>query len=223
MVWKPAIAALAAAGVVLYSVAFMQVDLSNRLASWVQAIGSIAAIYGAYAIGRQQRESDKQIAQDLAAEEARNLLQVVKAIADDVFQQILDVRPVFDSPTVPRSTTAVPFLSLGMHYDAPTYRAAVRRLEAVPVFELRRESIAKNVISLQDAASQLAPWLDTARRVAFGPRMAGDESVSDEGLRTHILSFMDDAARYYGGIIDAIGGTPVTQGRPFRGRFETPL
>jgi len=85
MVWKPAIAALAAAGVVLYSVAFMQVDLSNRLASWVQAIGSIAAIYGAYAIGRQQRESDKQIAQDLAAEEARNLLQVVKAIADDVF------------------------------------------------------------------------------------------------------------------------------------------
>jgi len=91
------------------------------------------------------------------------------------------------------------------------------------VFELRRESIAKNVISLQDAASQLAPWLDTARRVAFGPRMAGDESVSDEGLRTHILSFMDDAARYYGGIIDAIGGTPVTQGRPFRGRFETPL
>lgn len=87
MVWKPAIAALAAAGVVLYSVAFMQVDLSNRLASWVQAIGSIAAIYGAYAIGRQQRESDKQIAQDLAAEEARNLLQVVKAIADDVFNR----------------------------------------------------------------------------------------------------------------------------------------
>ena len=194
---------------------------SDSLASWAQAFGSVAAIFGAYGIGRQQMLLDQKLAKEAAAAASDRLLSVVRAVVNDVFQQILDVEEVFadtDSTTV-NSLVYPAFFSLAMQYDAASYGASVRRLEAIPVFELGSETVATNVISLQEAASSLIQWFETASRMVLGPTRKDDQAISDDQLATVIRSYIADARRAYQAIISEIGGTAVAKGRPFRGKL----
>ncbi|KAF1046363.1 MAG: hypothetical protein GAK35_01048 [Herbaspirillum frisingense] len=199
----------------------MPEPVSNRLAAWVQAIGAIAAVYGAYVIGRQQMVHDQALAKDAAAAAGERLLKVVRAVVNDVYQQILDVEEVFsDTDTVTVGNLVYPsFFALGMQYDASSYGTSVRRLEAIPVFDLGSETVAANVIALQEAASRLVQWFDLASRIALGPKQKGDEHISNDQAALVIRSHIKDARQAYEAIIAEVGGAPLKEGRPFRGKI----
>lgn len=63
---------------------WFQQFLCGSSANWVQAIGSIAAIVGAAAVGRRQIASQIQLEQERHAEEARKRLSVIDALLEAV-------------------------------------------------------------------------------------------------------------------------------------------
>lgn len=218
--WPTATAAAVIAPIMLFVCSWdLPVEKSNSVASWVQAIGSVAAIYGAYAIGRQQIHHDKEMAKQAAENAAAALRSVVKAVVDDVYQQLLDVGWLFNHEVQERSVTPMPFLSMGLHFHEPTYQASVRRLEAVPVFELGTEDLAKAVISFQDVATQLSRWLEFARRIAFGPTTEEEKRIPDEAVRQQIHALLQDAEEIYRLIVAETGGSLLADARPMRAAF----
>ena len=139
MVWydKWAIMVIAAAiGVGGYNgIRWADAD-ATILAYWVQATGSIAAIFGAFAIGNSQNRHNRQIAADLANEAVKRKWSSIKAVVDELHRQILDTQPAFSDINEDFGNLAFLF-----RYNEKYFELSMARVNAIPIFELESDQL----------------------------------------------------------------------------------
>ncbi|MFJ9451463.1 hypothetical protein [Herbaspirillum sp. NPDC101397] len=186
-------------------------------ASWVQAVGSIAAVIGAIEVGRRQRVGDRETAIVAASLNAERLQSVVKAVIDDAYQQCLDVRHVFE---VAEKENKFAYIELVTSYDTDSFQKSIDRVQAIPLFELHSEEIAKNVVSFQANILRLSTWLATTYRIVIGPTLPSDKDLDLEQVTGIACKYLDLVKSDYLAIVKATQGIELTEGRPF-GRWTS--
>lgn len=175
------------------------------IASWVQAVGSIAAIIGAFVVGRYQAEEQHKSAtkvQDAAL--ARRWL-TVKALLDIVYQQCLDIEPSFDGESDFGN------LAFVMHYDAQSFSQALGRVQAIPLFELDSEVLVSSVVGVSDMAQSVKSWADEGCFRARGTRRSLD--ASDRAVKEAARHDLALLKSYYQAAVRVTGGTAISTAR----------
>lgn len=129
----------------------------SEWAAWVQAIGSVGAIFGSYLIGRWQSEREDEHALRMALIAKREKWAAVKAVIDDIYRQCLDLAPHFE-----REEAGVDVSALATHYDRRKFSKSLERVESIPVFELNSDSLASPIIDFQREARRVGRWVDAA-------------------------------------------------------------
>lgn len=148
----------------------------SEWAAWVQALGSVGAIFGSYLIGRWQSEREDEHAQRMALVAKREKWAAVKAVIDDIYRQCLDLAPHFEGPQA-----GIDVEALALHYDRRKFTKSLERVESIPVFELNSDSLASPIIDFQREARRVGRWVDAA----CGERdaNAGDEQIDAERVK----------------------------------------
>lgn len=217
--WPHAVTALLALGVAVWSIWFAEDEgPGERIASWVQGLGGLLAVYAAFRVGHQQMETEKQSAARASEESAKRLRDVIKAVVDDVHQQVINVRSVFaHEPESGEewSKTRVPFFFLGLNFDAKTYRIATARLESVPIFNLDSGELASLLIGFQHQARRLEHWIATADRLSRPFEILSDEEkeIPVWAVRDNCRETIDTIGLYYRKLVEFTGGTPIQEPR----------
>lgn len=114
-------------------------------ASWVQAVGSIVAIAGAYFIGERQAKSARRAAAEMQDRERSGKLASIFAICTAAHERAKFVYKVFCE--VPADS-----ITRSFDYDHSLVRSVIKALEAIPVHEIGN---ANAVIALLDIRDQL--------------------------------------------------------------------
>lgn len=174
-------AAGAAAGAAALVAVGLHYDLDkSEWAAWVQALGSVGAIFGSYLIGRWQSERDDEYALRMAQRVKREKWAAVKAVIDDIYHQCLDLAPSFE-----QAGAGFDIALLGTHYDRRKFQKSLERVESIPVFELNSDSLASPIIDFQREARRVGRWVDRA----CGERdaSASDDDFDDERIK-HMAS-----------------------------------
>jgi hypothetical protein len=139
----------------------------SEWAAWVQAFGSVGAIFGSYLIGRWQSEREDDHAQRMALLAKREKWAAVKAVLDDLYHQCLDVADQFDNADAPLVAPFAP------HYDPRKFAKSLERVESIPVFELNSDRLAGPIIDFQREARRVGGWIERARDHVAGKREDG--------------------------------------------------
>lgn len=149
---------------------------SSELASWVQAFGSIAAIWGAFLISNQQ--SKKQEAQRIFDEQdkKRRLIGILIYLAIAHLQKTKLLKDAVQQEYF-GSRTIGPYLDGKYHLEWPSHLEA---LKAIDINNL--EPLEVGVVIDMQVATQFA--MDVCSRLDSGWEPAGDREESDiERLR----------------------------------------
>lgn len=209
MAWydKWAILTIAAAiGVAIQGgIRWQDVD-ATILAYWVQAIGSIAAIFGAFAIGNSQNKHNRQTAADLAHEAIRRKWSSIKAVVDDLHQQILDIEAPFSDTKADFGNIAFVFC-----YNERYFELSMSRVNAIPIFELESDQLVTAIVSFQRFASAMPGWVSTAHDIILGRDMEFD--CDTRQIKQIALQTIENAKEAYGEIVAVTGGKRV-EARP---------
>lgn len=210
--WKFAVGVPTSIAVVLMISAAGATSLGDKpydptlMAAWVQAVGSVAAIVGAIWIGQWQIRETRELQQSLDRATLERRWSSVKAVVDSLYQQCVDVTPVFDGDH------DFGTLAFAFRFQAMEYERSVARLDAIPLFELDSAALVSAVIGLQRHAVSLQGWIEEGVLRQYGPgkvEEAGDALIK-QLARDH-LHFMRE---HYREVIEVTGGAPITAPRP---------
>ena len=180
------------------------------VAYWVQATGSIAAIFGAFAIGNSQNRHNRQIAADLANEAVKRKWSSIKAVVDELHQQILDTQPAFSDINEDFGNLAFLF-----RYNEKYFELSMARVNAIPIFELESDQLVTAIVSFQRLASAMQTWISVSHDLMFGrdPEFECDA----QQIKPLALETIENAKVAYGKIIHVTGGTQVQARHIFLG------
>jgi len=159
----------------IFCVALMKLS-SSELASWVQAVGSIAAIWGAFAISNQQ--SKKQEAQRIS-DELDKKVRLRGILIYLAHQHLIKTKLLKDAVQQEYfgSDTIGPYLEAKYNLEWPSHLEA---LKAIDINNL--EPLEVGVVIDMQVATQFA--LDVCSRLGVSWEVAGDREESDiERLR----------------------------------------
>lgn len=171
-------------------------------ASWVQAVGSIFAIVGAFAIGKHQADVQRQVAERARQELVGDKHATVKGIVDRVFQLCLDVEAHIADQTKPELHA---FAFLYIEANVP---AAQRLLEDIPLFALGSADLVHATLDMQKAAQGLVAGVEMFRRRPTGP---GDGlPISEKHALWRLEDRIKQARKAYEAVIAITGGAPVS-------------
>lgn len=188
------------------------VDLNkSEWAYWVQAIGSIATLIGAFVLGKRQSLIEKANALELADIAIKRRWAAVQGVINDLYQQCIDVEIAFSEPDEDFGNVAFIF-----RYDQRTFEAALARAEHIPVFELNSSTLVKNVLDFQRNANEIKGWVEVAQKI-----MAHDftDEVTCAQVKECASTQITDLKATYHSIADETGGERISKARPM-GRFS---
>lgn len=171
-------------------------------ASWVQAVGSILAIIGAFAIGKHQADVQRQVSERARQELVGDKHSTVKGIVDRVFQLCLNVEAHIADET---KSEIHAFAFLYIEANVP---AAQRLLDDIPLFELGSADLVHATLDMQKAAQGLIAGVEMFRRRPTGPR--DGLPISEKHALWWLEGRIKDAGKAYEAVIAITGGTPVS-------------
>ncbi|UQV43421.1 hypothetical protein KIV45_15745 [Janthinobacterium lividum] len=183
------------------------------VAYWLQAIGSIVAIFGAFAIGNSQNRHNRQIAADLADEAVRRKWSSIKAVVDDLHQQILDTQAAFSEINKEFDNLAFIF-----RYNEKYFELSMSRVNAIPIFELESDQLVTSIVSFQRLASAMHTWISTAQDIILGRDTEFECNVQD--IKELALQTIENAKVAYGRIVDVTGGIHIKPKHDVFGRQD---
>lgn len=181
-------------------------------ASWVQAIGSIAAIAGAFLVGRHQGE----IQMEVAAKERRDLLNdhysTIKGVVDRAFQKCLNIEHYF------RDDGPFGNLAFVISYSEDDFSSAIRLLTEAPIYELRSGELVEGILDLRDAMQSMQEWIQLHKVNSKTKNVEPEDpdfETDDDVLKEFLRSDMSRARNAYERVIAITGGEPRSkaQGR----------
>lgn len=195
--------AIAALLLVSLFCAYAWPDKEFGLSGWVQAFGSIAAIIGAFYIGKHQ--ADIQLA--VASKARQDLLQdrhsTVKSVVDRAYQKCLNIEPEV------QKEGDLGNLAFVMTYHDADFSNAIQLLDAAPIFDLGSGQLVEGLLSLRAAMHSIQGWMDVHRKKVTNT-LADDLSITDEDLREFLRRALYRAKAAYHQTIEITGGPART-------------
>jgi hypothetical protein len=181
-------------------------------ASWVQAVGSILAIVGAFYIGKHQADVQMKVAEQARQHVLSDRYSTIKGIVDRAFQKCLNVEP-----DVIRNGKDGPFgnLAFTFSYREEEFSRAIRLLEEAPFYELGSDVLVAGIFELRDAMESVQRWVQMYIDNRFQPR--GEVEPDDDMLRTILVKDIGRARTAYQKILTVTGGEPRMAPEPFWG------
>lgn len=174
-------------------------------AAWVQAIGSIAAIIGAFYIGKHQADVQKSVAEKARKDVLADRHSTVKSIADRAYQRCLNIKPDLEGEG--DFGNLVFFIS----YRENDFTNAIKLLDAAPHFELGSGKLVEGILVLRDAMHSIQGWIQLHKKCKSGESA---HMLHDEELRSLMTSDLERAEKAYQSIVEVTGGNPVRDSEP---------
>jgi hypothetical protein len=181
-------------------------DKEFGLSGWVQAFGSIAAIIGAFYIGRHQADVQLAVAEKARKDVLADRNSTVKSIADRAYQRCWNIKPDLEGEG--ELGNLVFFIS----YRETDFSNAIKLLDAAPHFELGSGQLVEGILVLRDAMYSIQEWIQLYRKCKSGE---SEYVLRDEELRSLMRSDLERAERAYKMIIEVTGGTAIRSAEPF--------
>lgn len=139
--------------------AFLWIEHHPGLASWAQAVGAIASIWGAFAISRSQQKSQQRIADKSSNEKIDALVAVVESSV--LFVVVLRL-VIKDKPH------SIVFREIWRTINGPWMQSTVSSLERVPAHELGRGDLVRGYFGILGGVKKISALIDSAvSAVAF--------------------------------------------------------
>lgn len=166
--------------------------------SWVQAVGSVAAIVGAFFFGRSQSIRDRENALHLAQVANKEKWSTVKAIIDNLYRQCRDVAPGFANEEEEFGNIA-----FVLSYNKDQFDEAVKLVESIPLFELNSEALARCVIDFRRNARRYGGWVDYAKSYMAG--RVNEQGVNAPTIKGCANIALEAIHLGYEEIVDVVG------------------
>ncbi|MBB1630289.1 hypothetical protein [Cupriavidus sp. UME77] len=196
--------ALAAGAHVFATLNGLDSGQNQAIAAWVQAVGSVAAIVGAFAIANRQSRNQHESAMQLDREKLRRSWSSAKAILDALVQQCLEVAPAFEGDGKFGN------VAFAGKYEAESFQKALRRVDSIPLFELDSTELVTAVVGLQDEATYLVRWIDEGIK---NSQSVLTDALSDAMVKEIAQGFLQRIKGHYAVVVDVTKDVPV-QARP---------
>jgi hypothetical protein len=198
--WKAVLGALGAIVAVVLVAHFgatsagTQPYRADAMASWMQAIGSVAAILGAYWIGERQSASALRAARESEIASLKRRLDAYAAVAKSACDQAMNVSKLAGA------LSGQQFKINWIDQNGPVYRSAFASTESIPLHDLGSAEAVRSLIILKTALARMerfieaqadAGELDEAthafnQKELFGMAWVIDESWQDLARRLEI-------------------------------------
>lgn len=156
--WTTLMIALAVASYYGYRVTPWSCMDVTVTAYWVQAIGSITAIFGAYLLGERQSKKAIQAALDLRNHEQRSRLASIFAICNVALDRTELVYRIFCQTEKEREQRF-------FKYDHSLLRGVVTAIDAIPFHEIGNASAVIAILELRDQLQFLMPCIDAFEKL----------------------------------------------------------
>lgn len=173
---------------------------STEWASWVQAVGSIAAIFGAFWIGKHQADVQRHVAERARKDVLGDRNSTIKGVLDRVFQHCLNIEGLV---TDPARAMDHPFAFLYIKTNIP---AAQRLLDEIPLYELGSGELVHAVLDLKSEVQVLLTIADWKSRRIAGPQ--DGVPISTEDAIAWMETKLQAARVAYNAAIGVTGGAP---------------
>ncbi|MFD1555998.1 hypothetical protein ACFSHT_10235 [Paraburkholderia silviterrae] len=158
--------ALAGLGVVVAFLVYAFKLHSEAASGWVQAVGSIAAIFGAYKIGERQSESNMRQAQEMAERERRHRMGAYGAVVEGAHNQAKNVIRL--GSTLEKAG----FYRTWNGQNEPLFNGMVLAIDNIPLHDLGSPENVRALILMKSVLAQMGDetnkffksgnWLDEA-------------------------------------------------------------
>ncbi|MBU9220139.1 hypothetical protein [Burkholderia multivorans] len=174
-------------------------NMSANMASWIQAIGSIAAIGGAYFIGRRDEIFQRELIEQARAERIANRRSTLKALVDDAYAR---AKQLEFSASKDGDLGLLAFVSV----SADTMRDSIEQLRSLPVFDFESGGLVRAVLGIRRECESLLGFMEyyNDNRIDKQEYYAGDVALKD-AMGGHFAK-LDS---YYQAFIDIAGGDRV--------------
>lgn len=172
----------------------------SEWASWVQAVGSIIAIAGAFAIGKHQADVQRKVAEQARRDLVSDRHSTVKGVFDRVFQLCLNVEAHI---TYQGQNDIREFAFIYIETHVP---AAQRLLDEIPLHELGSAELVHATLDMKEAMQSFLSSVELYRRRPTSWQEGLPISV-DQAI-WFLQEQIDDARDAYNAAIAVTGGTP---------------
>lgn len=160
--------------------------MSNNAPAWIQAIGSIAAIFAATLISSNQYKNEKRLEAERIAKSEIQKLMVVKALMARSYQLSKDITTAFTTRKNSAFDTVTPLLMVDTH----------TALMALPTFEIPDGLLSLDVLTIGRALNVLAEhWSDFCSSVTNNNHIDVPEAIPLQALAKEIEAITDDAIK----------------------------
>ncbi|MGZ2748346.1 hypothetical protein [Burkholderia stagnalis] len=158
------------------------------MAYWFQAVGSIAAIFGAFAVGRMQEIAARKQADRDHARALQSKRLASRSIADAAYSAILDLRNVIKNDRIDWD-------SFPLFYREDVFAELITSISKIPIFELEKAEAAECVIGMQSAMLSIRQLLAAAQHSRLIPGPAAARAVKRE---EELSRYVESAIHSYG-------------------------
>lgn len=160
--------------------------LSSNAPAWIQAIGSIAAIFAATLISSNQYKNEKRLEAERIAKSEIQKLMVVKALMARSYQLSKDITTAFATQKDSDFDTVTPLLMVDTH----------TALMALPTFEILDGLLSLDVLTIGRALNVLAEhWSDFCSAVTKNNHIDVPEAIPLQELAKEIEAITGDAIK----------------------------
>jgi hypothetical protein len=179
---------------------------ASVMASWAQAVGSIAAIIGAFMISDFQSNEKRKLAQ----EALQGRQSVINFLLDDLYEQCMNIKENFNENDDFNGT------KIGIHYTEDLFDDALYAVQRIPLFKLNSYLLVKPIIGMYHNAKDLNEFIKEARERAKlrethqrTNNSKFQNYMDNESLKEAARQLIEKIIKYYSDAIGVTGGKPI--------------
>jgi hypothetical protein len=171
----------------------------SEWASWVQAVGSIVAILGAWTLTRQQIDAQARLAEEAEKRATNRAYDAIRAVLDGAAKQFLKLQPVMSD----ENTDEFGDLELMFHYEDRSFDDAINALETVRLIELGSYELVEAIAGIKIGMVKLRHAVNVAKSER------DPEEEPDHQIRAYGDDVIRQLNRHYHKAIGILGGDPI--------------
>ncbi|ABB11148.1 hypothetical protein [Burkholderia lata] len=170
-----------------------------NMAYWIQAIGSIATIGGAYLLGQRDEKFQRELAEKLRTDQLQNRRSTLKALVDDAYAQ---VKKLQFSTSEDRDFSPVAFISV----SEKSMRDSIDQIRTLPVFDLESGELVAAVLGIRRQCESLVDFMVYYNENRFKPH---EYYGGDHSLKVTMNDRFEKLDKHYQDFLKIVGGDSV--------------
>ena len=172
---------------------------SANMAYWIQAIGSIATIGGAYVLGRLGETVQRELTEQAHAKQLKTRRSTLKALVDDAYAQ---AKKLEFSTSEEGNFGMLAFISV----SADTMQDSIDQLRSLPVFDFESGELVGAIIGIRRRCESLLGHMKYYNENRFDPP---EHYPGDYAVKATMNDHFAQLDQYYQNFLDIVGGERV--------------